>query len=172
MKLYFFSLTFLALCFLPITCSANTGSRLPDGTRVDKILVEKSKRRLTIFEHGKKLKSYLVSLGRNPKGPKEEEGDEKTPEGNYTIDYKKSDSDYHLALHISYPNKNDIKRAQKLGVSPGGAIMIHGIRNGFGRLGGQLKSFDWTLGCIAVTNKEIEELWRVVPKGTPIEIDP
>jgi murein L,D-transpeptidase YafK len=145
---------------------------LPPQTTVDRILLEKSARRLTVFHNGQALKWYWVSLGRQPTGPKKFEGDGKTPEGEYCIDWRKEDSSFHLALHVSYPDPSDVAEAEAAGRSPGGAIMIHGIRNGLGFLGPLHRMYDWTNGCIAVTNAEIEELWRAVPNGTRIEIRP
>jgi len=145
---------------------------LPAGTTIDRIMVEKSARRLSIFANGKKLKSYPVALGRNPVGPKEEEGDMKTPEGIYKIDDRNPRSSFHLALHVSYPSDEDKARAAERGVPAGSEIMIHGIRNGLGWIGAFHRMHDWTIGCIAVTDEEIEELWRVIPNGTPIEIRP
>ncbi|MDD2319749.1 MAG: L,D-transpeptidase family protein, partial [Geobacteraceae bacterium] len=153
-------------------CRAEPGQPPPRGDTADNLLVEKSKRQLTLFANGKVLKVYRISLGKQPTGAKEREGDRKTPEGNYLIDYHKRDSNYHLALHISYPNEDDLERARREGVSPGSAIMIHGIRNGLGWLGELHQAWDWTGGCIAVTNEEMEELWQAVPDGTPIEIRP
>jgi hypothetical protein len=97
----------------------------------DKILIEKQARRLSLLSKGEVIKSYKIALGGNPVGPKERQGDNKTPEGVYRIDARNGNSDFHLSLHISYPNEHDKKRAKKLGVSPGGDIMIHGIKNGF-----------------------------------------
>jgi murein L,D-transpeptidase YafK len=145
---------------------------LPAGTTIDRILVEKSARRLSIFREGKKLKSYRVALGRNPIGAKEQEGDMKTPEGVYQIDSRNPQSDYHLALHVSYPSDEDEARAADRGVNAGFDIMIHGIRNGGGWIGAFHRLHDWTAGCIALTDEEIEELWRVTPDGTSIEILP
>ena len=145
---------------------------LPVGTTIDRILVEKSARRLSIFCKGKKLKSYRVALGRNPIGPKEQEGDMKTPEGLYKIDSRNPQSAYHLALHVSYPSNEDSARAADRGVSAGFDIMIHGIENGGGWIGAFHRWHNWTAGCIALTDEEIEELWRVTPDGTPIEIQP
>ena len=145
---------------------------LPVGTTIDRILVEKSARRLSIFREGKKLKSYRVALGRNPIGPKEQEGDMKTPEGLYKIDSRNPQSAYHLALHVSYPSNEDSARAADRGVSAGFDIMIHGIENGGGWIGAFHRWHNWTAGCIALTDEEIEELWRVTPDGTPIEIQP
>jgi murein L,D-transpeptidase YafK len=113
-----------------------------------------------------------VSLGGNLIGPKEREGDNKTPEGVYTIDSRNKDSGYHLSLHISYPDESDRKRAKELGVSPGGDIMIRGIKNGFGWAGSLHTWLDWTKGCIAVTDKEIDEIDKLVANGTVVEIRP
>ena len=139
---------------------------------IDRILVEKSERKLSILRGGKVLKTYRVALGRNPIGAKEEEGDNKTPEGIYTIDYRNPKSDYHLALHISYPSAEDTTRAAQRGVNAGFDIMIHGLPNGQGWMGAAHRQKDWTAGCIAVTDKEIDELYRVTPDGTTIEIRP
>ncbi len=147
-------------------------SPLPGGTTADLIVVDKSDRVLTLYRHGRVLKSYRVALGSQPIGPKQQAGDGRTPEGRYTIDSRRRDSAFHRALHVSYPNAGDRKAARRRGVSPGGDIMIHGLKNGMGALGPLHRLSDWTRGCIAVTNDEIEEIWRVVPDGTPIEIRP
>lgn len=134
------------------------------------MLVDKSDRTLTLYRHGAELKTYTgLQLGGAPEGHKQFEGDEKTPEGRYTIDTRNPASAYHLSLRISYPNDADIKYAGEFNLAPGGDIFIHGQPNAlpFGRVPG-----DWTDGCIAVSNAEIEELWRAVPDGTPIEIRP
>ncbi len=138
----------------------------------DKILIEKKARRLTLIAKGEVLKTYRIALGGNPNGPKEKQGDNKTPEGIYAIDSRNRDSRYHLALHISYPNERDRKRARELGVSPGGNIMIHGIKKGFSWVGEAHAEADWTKGCIAVTDEEIEEIDRLAPNGTTVEIRP
>jgi murein L,D-transpeptidase YafK len=140
--------------------------------RADRILVEKAARRLTLFSSGRKLKEYRVALGFSPSGPKEREGDGRTPEGSYTIDFHKPDSAFHRALHISYPSTRDSARAAEAGVLPGGDIMIHGLPNGLGALGAAHRLRDWTAGCIAVTDSEIEEIYDLVNDGTPIEIRP
>lgn len=145
---------------------------LPDGAHADSVLVYKSQRKLILLDGGKPLKEYRVALGDQAIGAKREEGDEKTPEGTYTIDYRNPNSSFHLALHISYPNARDKSEAAARGVPPGGLIMIHGIRNGLGFLGRIHRLLDWTDGCIAVTNGEIGEIARVVADGTPIEIRP
>jgi len=138
----------------------------------DKILIEKKERRLTLISKDKVLKTYKIALGGNPNGPKERQGDNKTPEGTYIIDSRNRDSRYHLSLHVSYPNEKDKKRAKELGVSPGGDIMIHGIKNGFSWAGDFHTEVDWTKGCIAVTDEEIEEIDKLAPNGTIVEIRP
>lgn len=145
---------------------------LPGGTVVDRVVVEKFARQLSVFRNGQRLKTYRVALGANPVGPKQQEGDMKTPEGLYTIDYRNPKSDFHLALHVSYPSPEDVTRATARGVSAGCDIMIHGLPNGQGWIGDLHRQKDWTAGCIALTDSEIEELWRIVPDGTPIEIRP
>ena len=135
-------------------------------------MVEKSARRLSILRDGRKLKAYRIALGRNPVGPKEEEGDMKTPEGIYRVDSRNPQSDFHLALHISYPSSEDNARAAARGVPAGFDIMIHGLPNGGGWIGAFHRWKDWTAGCIALTDKEIEELWRVTPDETIVEIRP
>ena len=145
---------------------------LPNGTTIDRIVVEKSGRRLSIFANGNKLKSYRIALGHNPVGPKQEEGDMKTPEGTYKIDGRNPQSAFHLALHVSYPSDEDNARAAKRDVPAGFDIMIHGIQNGLGWIGALHRMHDWTAGCIALTNEEIEELWRITPDGTTVEIRP
>jgi len=143
---------------------------LPANATADKVLIEKSKRSLTLLNKNTPLKTYEVSLGKEPEGKKTEEGDGRTPEGIYSIDRRKLKSSYHRALHVSYPNSEDTAQAKARGVSPGGDIMIHGLPNGIGLIGKLHTKRDWTLGCIAVTNPEIEEIWRVVPDGTTVEI--
>jgi murein L,D-transpeptidase YafK len=144
---------------------------IQNGT-VDKILIEKKARRLTLLSKNKVVKTYKIALGRKPTGPKEKEGDNKTSEETYIIDSRNNNSQYHLSLHISYPNEKDKKRAKELGVSPGRNITIHGIRNSLGWLGSFARgSIAWK-GCIAVTDIEIEEIGRLVPNGTVVEIRP
>jgi murein L,D-transpeptidase YafK len=138
--------------------------------RADKIVVSKSDHTMTLMSKGKALRVYKVALGRGPNGPKEHQGDHKTPEGEYVIDQKNPQSRFHLALHVSYPNELDRKRATDRGRDPGGAIMIHGVEKQFAWLGSLQHEVDWTDGCIAVTNPEIEEVYRLVPAGTPVEI--
>jgi murein L,D-transpeptidase YafK len=140
--------------------------------RVDRIIVNKARRELMLLSGQAVLRSYRIALGRNPIGPKEEEGDGKTPEGNYSIDRRNPQSKYHLSLGISYPNRIDSDRAAERGVEPGGDIMIHGLRNGEGHVGKEHLQTDWTQGCIAVTDEEMDEIWELVADGTAIEINP
>jgi len=141
--------------------------------KADKIVVIKSKRVILLMNNGEILKAYRVALGKHPVGRKNRQGDQKTPEGTYVIDSRIPDSKFHLALHISYPNDSDIKNAQSLGIDPGRDIMIHGLPNGLGKKIGKLHRLtDWTDGCIAVTNSEMEEIWQMVPDGTTVEIRP
>ena len=139
---------------------------------VDRIVIEKNARRLMLISKGEVIKTYKIALGGNPIGAKDREGDNKTPEGTYCIDSRSKDSHYHLSLHISYPNEGDKMRAKELGVSPGGNIMIHGIKNGFSLVGNAHAQVDWTKGCIAVTDEEIEEISKVVANGTNVDIRP
>jgi L,D-peptidoglycan transpeptidase YkuD (ErfK/YbiS/YcfS/YnhG family) len=138
----------------------------------DKVLIKKQARQLTLLSKGEVIKTYTIALGGNPVGPKEREGDNKTPEGIYFIDSRNGNSGFHLSLHISYPNELDNMRARELGVRPGGDIMIHGIKNGFSPVGASHAGIDWTQGCIAVTNQEMQEIYKLVPDGTLVEITP
>jgi murein L,D-transpeptidase YafK len=143
---------------------------LPRDAVADRVLVEKALRRLTLLRNGKTLKTYSVALGGAPIGAKEFEGDQRTPEGMYKVDFHKPDSDFHLALHISYPELPDIERAAAEGRSAGSDIMIHGLPNGRSWVGRFHRRSDWTAGCIAVADFEIEEIYRAVADGTPIEL--
>ena len=140
--------------------------------KADKIVVIKGKRVMLLMNNGEILKVYRISLGKQPVGHKSRQGDQKTPEGTYVIDSRITDSKFYLALHISYPNNSDIKNAQGLGVDPGGNIMIHGTGDEYDWMGKFHNVVDWTDGCIAVTNDEIEEIWKFVDDGTVIEIRP
>jgi murein L,D-transpeptidase YafK len=140
--------------------------------KADSILILKKDHVMELLAGGKVIRTYKVALGQGGLAPKEREGDARTPEGHYIIDARTAESHYHKALHVSYPNAEDRKRAAKLGVPPGGAIMIHGLPNGKGWVGARHRLYDWTLGCIAVTDDEIDEIWNLVPVGTPVEIRP
>jgi len=125
-----------------------------------------------LLSGSRKLKEYHIALGFSPIGPKEREGDGRTPEGIYSIDFHKPESAFHRALHVSYPSAQDSTRAAEAGISPGGDIMIHGLPNGLGALGAAYRLHDWTAGCIAVTDPEIDEIYSSVNDGTPIKILP
>ena len=143
------------------------------GGKVDRVVIEKSERRLTLLKGDQPVRTYPVALGGAPKGHKRFEGDQRTPEGVYRIDFRNAQSGFHRALRISYPSEADRVRALEMGEAPGGQIMIHGLKNGQGWLGSRhLGGGDWTDGCIAVTNEEIEEIWSLVDLGTPVEIRP
>jgi murein L,D-transpeptidase YafK len=145
---------------------------LPMSVQADLLVVEKEQRQLIAYSHGVELRRYSVSLGGAPIGPKTRQGDGRTPEGRYLIDHHNPLSGFHRALHVAYPSAADSARARAGGYDPGGEIMVHGLKNGLGWVGRAHRFADWTVGCIAVTNPEIEELYRIVPDGTPIEIKP
>jgi murein L,D-transpeptidase YafK len=171
-SLSFLFAAFVVLLVVTHVTAHHISNPLPPRTTINRIVVQKSARRLSIFANGQKLKSYRIALSRNPVGAKQQEGDMKTPEGIYRIDSRNRQSNFHLALHVSYPSDEDKARAAECGFSAGSDIMIHGIRNGLGWIGTFHRLKDWTAGCIAVTDEEIEELWRVTPDGTTVEIRP
>ena len=156
--------------FLP-TISGVAQSAAP-ADRADQIIVVKSQHRMTLLSHGRPIKVYQVALGGGGLEPKQRAGDARTPEGHYVLDSKNTNSRFHLAFHISYPNAEDRARAKKAGVSPGGDIMIHGVEKKYESLGSLQHDYDWTEGCIALTNPEIEEFAKLVSIGTPVEIRP
>lgn len=140
----------------------------PLSGQIDRILVEKSARRLTVYRYGAALRTYRVALGFSPTGSKVRQGDGKTPEGIFRINRRNAASAFHLSLGIDYPQKGDVIRARSGGYAPGGDIFIHGQPNSFA--GKPTLKRDWTAGCIAVSDSEIEELWRITPIGTVVEI--
>ncbi|HEV2447272.1 MAG TPA: L,D-transpeptidase family protein [Candidatus Sulfopaludibacter sp.] len=135
--------------------------------RVTRVVVNKGRREMLLLAGDSVVRRYRIGLGREPVGDKEREGDGRTPEGQYVIDRRNPESAYHLSLHISYPCERDRERARAAGLDPGGDVMIHGLPNG-----GGVREGDWTQGCIAVTNAEIEEIWGLVADGTVVEIRP
>lgn len=156
-----------AVALMLVSCA---GVGAPPRGEADFVLVDKSERLLTLYRHGKALKAYPgIQLGGAPAGHKHFEGDERTPEGRYTIDTRNAASAYHLSLHISYPNEADAAFAAQRGRNPGGDIFIHGQPN---YLPLERPPPDWTDGCIALSNAELDELWTAIPDGTPIEIRP
>lgn len=142
------------------------------GISADHVLIDKSERRMDLFYRGWLVRSYRVALGWNPMGHKQYEGDGRTPEGQYYIDWANPDSSFHLSLRISYPDEDDRAHAARLNKSPGGMIMIHGLPNGRDAAFVNHPGTDWTDGCIAVTNEEMREIWRLVDVGTPVTIRP
>ena len=147
-------------------------SPLPHTAKVDRVLVVKHERTMMLMYGPEVLKTYKVSLGSEPVGPKQRQGDHKTPEGAYTLDRRNPRSRFYRSLHVSYPTPEQRAEAAKSGADPGGDIMIHGLPNGFGWLGSLHRTMDWTDGCIAVTDEEMDEIWRAVDDGTRIEILP
>jgi hypothetical protein len=165
--------TFAITIFFATIAMAYAGPQkdcLSQPISADRILVLKGERKLILLRNGRPIKEYHIALGRNPTGRKVRRGDGRTPEGIYRIDSRNIRSQFHMALHISYPNKDDIARARARGVSPGRMIMIHGLGDLLGFLGEYHTAVDWTGGCIAVTNEEIEEIWKAVPDGIRVEI--
>jgi murein L,D-transpeptidase YafK len=140
--------------------------------KAEMVVVVKSESRLYLKRDGQIISQYHVVFGPEPEGHKLQEGDGKTPEGKYVLDYKNANSDFYKSIHISYPNRADRKWAVRSGVDPGGEIMIHGQKNGAGWLASISKYFNWTEGCIAVSNRAMDEIWQAVDVGTPIEIKP
>lgn len=160
------------LCLLSSVCLGGLSiSAQAEPETASRILVDKSERTLVLFKDGRPIRSYPVSLGLNPVGHKRYEGDKRTPEGIYLIDFKNPDSAFHLSLHISYPNERDMRTARERGWDPGGEIVIHGLPTGLIKTSNRY-DYDWTDGCIAVSNAAIEEIWRLVEEGTLIEITP
>lgn len=164
------SIQLILLALFLCCCSSPAHQTLQE--KVDKILVFKSKREMQLLRDQRVLRVYKIALGGNPVGHKKVEGDNKTPEGLYKIVQHNPKSQFYKSLRISYPNEADRKAANQLGKDAGGDIMIHGLGKGFAFLGKAHVLHDWTLGCIAVTNEEIDEIFTAVADGTPIEIRP
>jgi murein L,D-transpeptidase YafK len=161
-------LLFLLLALLLATGGA--GQAQPEPETIDSVLVEKAARRLSLLDaHGRAVRVFEhIQLGFAPVGAKHFEGDGRTPEGRYVIDYGNRDSAYHLSLHVSYPDSGDVAFARAQGHSPGGAIFLHGQPNALA----ERPAGDWTNGCVALSNSEIDEIWSLVGDGTPILIRP
>lgn len=153
-------------------CHAAHAEPLLPWLKADKVVVVKSENSLTLYRNGEALKLYYVSLGGNPKGSKQYEGDDRTPEGSYVIDAHNPNSHFYKSLHISYPNAQDIAVAEVKGEKPGRDIFIHGLSEKMEWAGKYHRFYNWTKGCIAVTNSEMDELWRAISDGTPIYILP
>jgi murein L,D-transpeptidase YafK len=165
----------------PAGVSAGAGAAMPQATAAvmsatmpvaDQVLVRKSERRLYLLRHGEVLRSYRVALGLMPQGPKERAGDFRTPEGRYQLTRRNSRSDYFLSIQVSYPNADDLRRAHRDHVNPGGSIMVHGLPNFQRHPPDYYAAADWTDGCIAMSNADMVELWLMVQDNTPIDILP
>jgi murein L,D-transpeptidase YafK len=167
MRIRFFTGCVLCLCGLGFAQRAAKPS-----LHADHVVVHKKDRTLELINHGRVIRTYRIALGGDPVGPKSRQGDHKTPEGRYILDSRNAQSHFHKSIHISYPNASDRATARRSGISPGGDVFVHGLPNGYGAIGAAHRLHDWTDGCIAVTDAEIDEIWSAVPNGTPIEIKP
>ena len=163
-------LALLCLSVMAVSQASPVGTL--DGKIIEKVLVLKSAHQLQLINDGKPLKTYRISLGKKPKGPKLMEGDKRTPEGFYWLDWRKTSDRFNLAMHISYPNITDAARARREGVPPGGMIMIHGTPDSEEYPEDYFHTLDWTDGCIAMRNVDMREVWGLVKDGTMIEIRP
>ena len=163
---------FVVLLALLASASSRADMLSPHYDKADSLLIVKSERKLYVLKAGEVLRDFDIALGLMPEGPKEREGDFRTPEGRYFLDARNPNSDYFLSLHISYPNPQDVARARAQGVDPGGQIMIHGQPNEPKYSESRYENWDWTDGCIAVSNSDMVDLWLMTEEGTPIEIRP
>ena len=155
-----------------LLCGLTAALPASNALHADRVVVLKRERTLQLLSQGKVIKTYKVALGGEPVGPKTRQGDHKTPEGTYFLDSRNAHSKFHRSIHISYPDSRDRAAARAKAISPGGDVFVHGLPNGYGFVGASHRLKDWTDGCIAVTDEEIEEIWDAVPDGTPIEIRP
>jgi len=164
--------TMAALVLGGLLSAAGPGAQAADFPVADKVVVEKGKRKLHLMKGGVAFRTFDIALGIVPVGDKEKEGDFKTPEGSYVLDARNPDSEFFLAIHVSYPDYDDRVEARRKGVDPGGAIMIHGQPNDPTRSEGYYRTQDWTNGCIAVSNSDMIDIWLMTADNTPIEIRP
>jgi len=160
------------LLLASVTPGTHGDARAADFPIADKVVVEKAERKLHLLKGGVAFRSFDIALGIRPVGDKEKEGDFRTPEGNYLLDARNPDSEYFLAIHVSYPDSRDRAEARSKGVDPGGAIMIHGQPNDPTRSEAYYRTQDWTNGCIAVSNSDMIDIWLMTAENTPIEIRP
>lgn len=158
-------------CFLTVLCASFASNAAPPQ-KANFVSVHKAARQLFLYDGKVLLAKFPIVLGGAPVGHKEREGDHKTPEGWYVLDYKNPNSRYHRSIHVSYPNSRDKNRAKTLGVAPGGDIMIHGQPNGSKYAADELQRYDWTDGCIAVTNEQMDQIWAMIDVPVPIQIVP
>jgi murein L,D-transpeptidase YafK len=163
---------FTALAVGMLSASMTAQSVRSTVVVIDHVVVLKKERTLELLSRGEVIKTYRVALGGEPVGPKTRQGDHRTPEGLYVLDFRNAHSQFYKSIHISYPSEHDRAVARHEGVSPGGDVFVHGLPNGYGAIGAAHRLKDWTDGCIAVTDEEIDEIWKAVPDGTKIEIKP
>jgi murein L,D-transpeptidase YafK len=163
---------FTALTISLLFASMAAQSARQTVPHADRVVVLKKERKLELLSQGKVIRIYKIALGGDPVGPKARQGDHKTPEGVYLLDFRNAHSQFYKSIHISYPSERDRALARQKGVSPGGDVFVHGLPNGFGAIGAAHRLKDWTDGCIAVTDDEMDEIWKAVPDGTKIEIKP
>jgi murein L,D-transpeptidase YafK len=163
---------FLTLLVVSALCGQSLAQLSKPALQADRVLVLKKEHTLQLLSQGNVIKTYKVALGGDPVGPKMRQGDHKTPEGVYVLDFRNAHSQFYKSIHISYPSERDRAAARKLGASPGGDVFVHGLPKGYGYVGAAHRLRDWTDGCVAVTNEEIDEIWHSVADGTPIEIRP
>ena len=168
----FIGIRFFLVTFLAVGSIANAHASFFMSAKADRVVVLKTERKMILMQGEDVLRIYRIALGRSPVGHKQQEGDARTPEGSYTLDYKLRDSAFYRAIRVSYPNEQDITYAAERGVDPGGKIMIHGLPNKVPATRVGHPMIDWTQGCIAVTNQEMDEIWGMIDPGTPIEIHP
>jgi murein L,D-transpeptidase YafK len=155
-----------------LLCGAVFAQSTDRAPRADRVVVLKKERTLQLLSQGSVIKTYKVALGGDPVGPKERQGDHKTPEGLYILDSRNPHSQFYKSIHISYPGVRERAAAREKGVSPGGNVFVHGLPKGYRWVGAAHRAKDWTDGCIAVTDQEMDEIWVAVRDGTPIEIRP
>ncbi len=165
-------LLLLGPVLLGIGLLGSVGIQASEFPTADKVVIEKAERKLHLLQDGEAIRTFDISLGIMPVGDKQREGDFKTPEGRYTLDLRNPSSDYFLSIRVSYPNSNDMREAREQGVSPGGAIMIHGQPNEPTYSETYYRTQDWTNGCIAVSNSDMIDIWLMTDENTPIEIRP
>lgn len=163
-----FFLTMMVFLLFPFSM----GAKQPSHLLVDMVRVYKNLRKMELLSKGAVVKTYAIALGGSPVGAKTQEGDKKTPEGHYILDWRNPKSAFHKSIHISYPNAQDRLNAKNRSKKPGGDIFLHGLERKWSFLGSLHVMYDWTLGCIAVSNDEMDEIWDLVPNGTPIHIMP
>jgi murein L,D-transpeptidase YafK len=168
--------TAILLCLAAATslvaCGGAPSKPAPTAQTVDKVIVKKSERKMQLIKGGEVIREYRVALGAAPRGHKFQEGDERTPIGDYVLDWRNARSNYYKSIHVSYPNERDKALAKLLGITPGGMIMVHGMPNHIQSpvVRAEYARRDWTDGCIAVQDNEMDEIWRMVRDGTPIRI--